>query len=107
MTIDTPTNSRPGDTMPPRSEARAIEGDGGADGAYARLLADADRRAAIRLHAYYRAERRGFVPGHELDDWLAAERQMAEIDAIREQQSRAQSQAWTRSPPIRASVQSR
>jgi hypothetical protein len=47
------------------------------------------------------------VPGHELDDWLAAERQMAEIDAIREQQSRAQSQAWTRSPPIRASVQSR
>lgn len=23
--------------------------------------------------AYYRAERRGFIPGFELDDWLAAE----------------------------------
>jgi hypothetical protein len=23
--------------------------------------------------AYYRAERRGFEPGHELDDWIAAE----------------------------------
>lgn len=23
--------------------------------------------------AYYRAERRGFNPGHELEDWLAAE----------------------------------
>ena len=23
--------------------------------------------------AYYRSSRRGFVPGHELDDWLAAE----------------------------------
>jgi hypothetical protein len=23
--------------------------------------------------AYYRAERRGFVPGQEVDDWLAAE----------------------------------
>jgi hypothetical protein len=27
--------------------------------------------------AYYLAERRGFAPGHELEDWLAAE---AEID---------------------------
>jgi hypothetical protein len=23
--------------------------------------------------AYYRAQRRGFAPGHELDDWIAAE----------------------------------
>lgn len=33
----------------------------------------------VRLHAliaeaaYYRAEHRGFAPGHELDDWLQAE----------------------------------
>ena len=28
--------------------------------------------------AFYRAQKRGFVPGRELDDWLAAE---AEISA--------------------------
>lgn len=28
--------------------------------------------------AYYRAQRRGFEPGHELEDWLASE---ADIDA--------------------------
>jgi len=37
-----------------------------------------DRRALIAVAAYYRAERRGFAPGHEQEDWLAAER---EIDA--------------------------
>jgi hypothetical protein len=26
--------------------------------------------------AYYRAERRGFAPGFELEDWLAAEREI-------------------------------
>ena len=31
------------------------------------------RRAMIAEAAYYRAERRGFAPGHELEDWLAAE----------------------------------
>lgn len=28
----------------------------------------------IRLAAYLLAEQRGFTPGHELDDWLKAER---------------------------------
>lgn len=32
------------------------------------------RRALIAQAAYLRAERRGFEPGHELDDWCAAER---------------------------------
>jgi hypothetical protein len=27
--------------------------------------------------AYYRAQRRGFAPGRELDDWLAAEAEIA------------------------------
>lgn len=31
------------------------------------------REAMIREAAYYLAEKRGFAPGHELDDWLAAE----------------------------------
>lgn len=34
------------------------------------------REAMIAEAAYYRAARRGFVPGHELDDWLAAEQQV-------------------------------
>lgn len=31
------------------------------------------RRALIAEAAYFRAERRGFAPGHETEDWLAAE----------------------------------
>ncbi|MGO9513088.1 MAG: DUF2934 domain-containing protein [Steroidobacteraceae bacterium] len=33
---------------------------------------------AIAEAAYFRAERRGFAPGHELEDWLAAEREINE-----------------------------
>lgn len=36
------------------------------------------RERMIAVAAFYRAERRGFAPGCELEDWLAAE---AEIDA--------------------------
>jgi Protein of unknown function (DUF2934) len=39
-------------------------------------------RTQIEEAAYYRAERRGFSPGHEEQDWLEAERE------IREQQSK-------------------
>jgi hypothetical protein len=35
------------------------------------------REALIAELAYFRAQRRGFQPGHELEDWLAAE---AEIE---------------------------
>jgi hypothetical protein len=31
----------------------------------------------IALTAYLKAEARGFNPGHELDDWLEAERELA------------------------------
>lgn len=33
----------------------------------------ADRHHRIEVAAYFLAERRGFAPGHELDDWLTAE----------------------------------
>jgi hypothetical protein len=36
----------------------------------------ADVRAAIAVAAYYLAEQRNFASGHELDDWLQAERQV-------------------------------
>jgi hypothetical protein len=32
-----------------------------------------DLHALIAVAAYFRAEQRGFSPGYELDDWLAAE----------------------------------
>jgi hypothetical protein len=35
-----------------------------------------DRRASIARAAYLIAERRGFTPGHELEDWLAAENEV-------------------------------
>ena len=35
-----------------------------------------DREARIAELAYLRAERRGFEPGHELEDWLDAEREV-------------------------------
>jgi Protein of unknown function (DUF2934) len=37
-----------------------------------------DRNACIAESAYFIAKRRGFVPGHELEDWLEAEN---EVDA--------------------------
>ena len=37
----------------------------------------ADHHARIALAAYFIAEKRGFAPGHELDDWLAAEAAVA------------------------------
>lgn len=37
---------------------------------------DPARRARIAIAAYYRAERRGFAPGREIEDWLDAEREV-------------------------------
>jgi hypothetical protein len=34
------------------------------------------RRRMIREAAYFKAEKRGFAPGHELDDWLEAEEEI-------------------------------
>lgn len=39
----------------------------------------ADRGARIAETAYFRAQQRGFAPGYELEDWLAAEK---EVDAL-------------------------
>jgi hypothetical protein len=37
------------------------------------------QKAMIAEAAYFKSERRGFTPGHEVTDWLEAER---EIEAI-------------------------
>jgi hypothetical protein len=46
-----------------------------------------DRQSRIAKAAYLRAERRNFAPGHELEDWLAAE---AEIEDLAKQRPRGQ-----------------
>lgn len=45
----------------------------------ATTVSDDARRAMIAQAAYLRAERRGFTPGNEVEDWMAAE---AEVDAL-------------------------
>ena len=37
---------------------------------------DEEKQELIGKAAYYRAERRGFIPGFELEDWLAAEHEI-------------------------------
>jgi hypothetical protein len=39
-----------------------------------------ERGSKIALAAYFIAERRGFAPGRELDDWLAAEAEIEGAD---------------------------
>jgi hypothetical protein len=46
------------------------------------------REARIAEAAYWRAERRGFTAGQELDDWLAAEKEVDEDDAARQRRDR-------------------
>lgn len=42
-------------------------------------VAAEERYRMIQDAAYYRAEKRGFAPGHDLEDWAEAER---EVDAL-------------------------
>lgn len=61
----------------------------------ATTLTAEDRLQMVRTAAYFRAERRGFAPGHEAADWLAAE---AEVEA--------QLAAVTRRPRTRKTAKS-
>jgi len=45
------------------------------------------RRAMVSEAAYYRAQKRGFEPGRELDDWLAAEAEIGGCSPMRDLQS--------------------
>lgn len=66
----------------PATAAPAVAGAEVVNLSVARSKADLDperRNAMIAEAAYYRAERRGFESGFELEDWLEAER---EIDGL-------------------------
>ena len=43
--------------------------------AHVTARSDGDRERRIAIAAYLRAERRGFAPGYELQDWLDAEKE--------------------------------
>jgi hypothetical protein len=45
-------------------------------------LTDEQRRELIAVTAYYLAESRNFQPGHEDEDWLAAEVQIGSLGAL-------------------------
>jgi len=72
---DTPRSSRPAPVQPRSSRARKAAPPAAAQPAVTAEV----RRSMIAEGAYLRAERRGFAPGHETEDWLAAE---AEVDAL-------------------------
>jgi hypothetical protein len=40
-------------------------------------------RDAVSVRAYYKAQNRGFWPGHETEDWLEAEREMLDLANFR------------------------
>ncbi len=62
---------------PPRKRAASATPDTASTLGSMTVSADV-RRGMIAEAAYLRAERRGFAPGHEDEDWLAAEK---EVDA--------------------------
>jgi hypothetical protein len=67
-------------TAPKRKQAAPREKPPSAKAPPSRVSISEDlRRGMIAEGAYLRAERRGFAPGHEAEDWLAAE---AEVDAL-------------------------
>ncbi len=88
-----PLRSEAARSGPPRSEAPRPEVPRSGPLRSEVVLTALDRRTMIATAAYYRAERRQFASGHELEDWLAAE---ADVDAsVRKQVENARRNAQT------------
>jgi Protein of unknown function (DUF2934) len=56
----------------------AFDGDAFSETAEPPACSEDERLRLIAEAAYYRAQRRGFEPGHEEEDWLLAEREVDE-----------------------------
>ncbi|MFZ0498899.1 MAG: DUF2934 domain-containing protein [Steroidobacteraceae bacterium] len=70
----------PAEKAAPRRRAEPVKPAAPVSGGSARITVSEDaRRAMIAEAAFLRAERRGFAPGNEEEDWLAAE---AEVDRL-------------------------
>jgi hypothetical protein len=59
-------------------QAPAVETSSSDPSPFSRPAASAPTREQIEIAAYYRAAARGFAPGQELEDWLAAERELSQ-----------------------------
>src|SRR5688572_22385131 len=68
-----PAQARETSQQPRAGERPSVPGEPEAQAA-------SSRRRRVEESAYYRAERRGFAPGAELDDWYAAEADEDERD---------------------------
>ena len=70
----------PAEKAAPRRRAEPVKPGAPATGTSPRIsVSEEARRAMVAEAAYLRAERRGFAPGDEAEDWLASE---AEVDAL-------------------------
>ena len=74
-----PPQQPPAEKTTPRRRAAPVAPAPTAGAATSVTVSEEARRAMIAQAAYLRAERRGFAPGGEEEDWLAAE---AEVDAL-------------------------
>jgi hypothetical protein len=68
-----PQRRRAGSAPLPIPAQRAVTRDPNPGALTTAFIESERRRAMIAEAAYYLAERRGFCPGSEVDDWLAAE----------------------------------
>ncbi len=71
--VKNPTTPAPRKRAPRKPRAAAS-----AASSFTNFVGPEQRAALIAEAAFFRAEKRGFAPGHETEDWLAAE---AEVDA--------------------------
>jgi hypothetical protein len=78
-----PTTKQPAEKRPaPKRETQASAPAPAATASLTEVeISPEARRGMIAEAAYLRAERRGFVPGYELEDWIAAE---SEVDSLLE-----------------------
>jgi hypothetical protein len=74
-TDETPTTADSRARTAPPKASRAVKG----KSPQSTAVSPDDRRSMIAEAAYLRAERRGFTPGYETEDWFAAE---IEVDAL-------------------------
>jgi hypothetical protein len=74
-----PSRDTPGATSPSVSPGTPPASGKIAAGSAAARVTPEVRRTMIAERAYLRAEKRGFAPGRETEDWLAAE---VEIDSL-------------------------
>lgn len=82
----TVTRARKGGAAPKVVKTRATPVKDGlepaADSAPAQTVTSRERQQIIARAAYFRAEKRGFAPGGELQDWFEAEAEFAQLSKV-------------------------